>query len=106
MLTKSLHENNRLIRKTILKMYPSCFASMFTISIQLMMDTLLAGAFIGQQAIAAVAIGLLFLFPFGDSFPIFRSKEDLPCLKSTQTVIRLPDSPRGNSAWLFRPLHP
>lgn len=58
MLTGSLHGNNRLIRKTILRMYPSSFAAMFTVSVALMMDTLLAGAIIGQQAIAAVAIGL------------------------------------------------
>ncbi len=58
MLTGALHGNNRLIRKTILRMYPASFASMFTVSIALMMDTLLAGAVIGQQAIAAVAIGL------------------------------------------------
>jgi len=58
MLTSFLHGNNQLIRKTILRMYPSSFAAMFTVSIALMMDTLLAGAVIGQQAIAAVAIGL------------------------------------------------
>ena len=58
MLTGSLHGNNQLIRKTILRMYPSSFAAMFTVSIALMMDTLLAGAVLGQQAIAAVAIGL------------------------------------------------
>lgn len=58
MLTGSLHGNNQLIRKTILRMYPASFAAGFTVSIALMMDTLLAGAVIGQQAIAAVAIGL------------------------------------------------
>ena len=58
MLTGSLHGNNQLIRKTILRMYPASFAANFTVSIALMMDTLLAGAVIGQQAIAAVAIGL------------------------------------------------
>jgi len=58
MITASLHENNRLIRKTIVKMFPSSFAANLTISIALMVDTLLAGALLGQQAIAAVAIGL------------------------------------------------
>lgn len=58
MLAESLHGNNRLIRKTILRMYPASFASTLTVSIALMMDTLLAGAVLGQQAIAAVAIGL------------------------------------------------
>lgn len=58
MLTGNLHESNQLIRKTILRMYPASFAATFTVSIALMMDTLLAGAVIGQQAIAAVAIGL------------------------------------------------
>lgn len=58
MLTGNLHGNNQLIRKTILRMYPASFAAQFTVSIALMMDTLLAGAVLGQQAIAAVAIGL------------------------------------------------
>ena len=58
MLTDSLHQNNRLIRKTILRMYPASFAATFTVSVALMVDTLLAGAILGQQAIAAVAIGL------------------------------------------------
>ena len=58
MLTNSLHGNNKLIRKTLLRMYPASFAATFTVCIALMMDTILAGAVIGQQAIAAVAIGL------------------------------------------------
>jgi len=58
MLTGNLHGNNQLIRKTILRMYPASFAATFTVSVALMMDTLLAGAVLGQQAIAAVAIGL------------------------------------------------
>lgn len=58
MITAPLHENNRLIRKTIVRMFPSSFAANLTISIALMVDTLLAGALLGQQAIAAVAIGL------------------------------------------------
>jgi len=57
MITTSLHGNNRLIRKTILQMLPSSFATVITISIALMMDTLLSGALIGRQAIAIVAIG-------------------------------------------------
>ena len=58
MITKPLHGNNRLIRKTILQMLPSSFAANLTLSIALMVDTLLAGAVLGQQAIASVAIGL------------------------------------------------
>ena len=58
MITQSLHGNNRLIQKTIWRMYPSSFAATLTVSIALMMDTLLAGFLLGQQAIAAVAIGL------------------------------------------------
>ena len=58
MLTNALHANNQLIRKTILRMYPASFAANLTASIALMVDTLLAGALIGQPAIAAVAIGL------------------------------------------------
>ena len=58
MITTSLHGNNRLIRKSILRMLPSSFAANLTTSIALMVDTLLAGAMLGQQAIAAVAIGL------------------------------------------------
>ena len=53
-----LHGNNRLIRKTIIKMFPSSFAATLTTSVALMVTTLLAGAMLGQQAIAAVAIGL------------------------------------------------
>ena len=58
MITSPLHGNNKLIRKTILGMLPSSFAANLTISIALMVDTLLAGAVLGQQAIASVAIGL------------------------------------------------
>lgn len=58
MITSSIYGNNRLIRKTILRMYPSSFAANLTVNIALMVDTLLAGAILGQQAIAAVAIGL------------------------------------------------
>ena len=58
MLTGSLGKNNQLVRKTILRMYPASFMANLTTSIALMMDTLLAGAILGKQAIAAVAIGL------------------------------------------------
>lgn len=58
MITASLHGSNKSIRKTILKMYPSSFVAMLTTNIALMVDTLLAGALLGQQSIAAVAIGL------------------------------------------------
>lgn len=57
MITISLHDNNRLIRKTIVRMFPSSFAATLTVGVALMVDTLLAGALLGQQAIAAVAIG-------------------------------------------------
>jgi len=52
------YENNKLVRSIIMRMYPSSFAANLTSSIALMTDTLLAGALIGQEAIAAVAIGL------------------------------------------------
>lgn len=58
MITQSLHGNNRLIQKTIWRMYPSSFTAAFTVNIALMVDTLLAGSLLGQKAIAAVAIGL------------------------------------------------
>ena len=58
MITSSICGNNRLIRKTILRMYPSSFAANLTVNIALMVDTLLAGAILGHKAIAAVAIGL------------------------------------------------
>lgn len=58
MITSSLHQNNRLIRKTIMRVYPSSFAANLTTSIAPMVDTLLAGALLGKEAIAAVAIGL------------------------------------------------
>ena len=56
MLSPSMTKNNRLIRKTIAKMYPSSFAFVLTGGIALMVDTLLAGKLLGEQAIAAVAI--------------------------------------------------
>jgi len=59
MITESsITGNNKLIRKSILRTFPSSFAANLTITFALMVDTLLAGALIGQQAIAAVAIGL------------------------------------------------
>ena len=58
MIAAKLYENNKLIRRTILKMYPSSFAAQLTTVVALMVDTLLAGAVLGQQAIASVAIGL------------------------------------------------
>lgn len=58
MITESLHGNNRLVRKTILRMYPGIFFANLTTNVALMVDTLLAGAFLGQQAIAAIAIAL------------------------------------------------
>ena len=58
MLTASLHSSNRLVRKSVLRMFPASFAVSLTGSIGIMMDTLLAGSMISQSAIAAVAIGL------------------------------------------------
>jgi len=97
MLTGSLHGNNRLIRKTILRMYPASFAAMFTVSIALMIDTLLAGAIIGQQAIAAVAIGLPAIGIFqaltqtiingaGIKMAIFAGRGDRESLKQTYSL--------------------
>lgn len=58
MITAPITGNNKLIRKSLLRMFPSGFAANLTVTIAIMADTLLAGAMIGQQAIAAVAIGL------------------------------------------------
>ena len=44
MITISLHDNNRLIRKTIVRMFPSSVAATLTVGVALMVDTLLAGA--------------------------------------------------------------
>ena len=57
MTSISLHGNNKLIRKTILKVFPASFAANLTTSIALVISSLLAGALLGPQAIAAVAIG-------------------------------------------------
>lgn len=57
MLAGTLPENNRLISKSIMRMFPACFASTLTACISLMADSLLAGSMIGPLAIAAVAIG-------------------------------------------------
>lgn len=58
MTAAKTYENNKLVRSTILRMYPSSFAANLTTSIALMVDTIMAGALIGKEAIAAVAIGL------------------------------------------------
>ena len=52
-----LNTNNKLIRKKILSMFGGSLAAMITSAIALMADTILAGAFFGKYAIAAVAIG-------------------------------------------------
>lgn len=57
MLTSKLYGNNRLIQKSITRVFPACFAATMTASISLMMDSLLAGYLIGSLSIAAVAIG-------------------------------------------------
>ena len=57
MKNASVPVNNRLIRKSIVRMFPACFAATLAGSMSLMVDSLLAGSLIGQLAIAAVAIG-------------------------------------------------
>ena len=57
MKTENILGNNRLIKKSITRMFPACFAATMALSISLMMDSLLAGSLIGTMAIAAVAIG-------------------------------------------------
>lgn len=49
--------SNRLIRKSIMRTYPSSFAATLAGSMSLMCDSILAGSLISQLAIAAVAIG-------------------------------------------------
>lgn len=53
----AIHGNNRLIRTSIARVLPACFAATMTGSITLMMDSLLAGSLLGALSIAAVAIG-------------------------------------------------
>ena len=57
MTVSTLYGNNQLIRKTVARMFPACFAAVMAASITLMMDSLLAGSLIGSLAIAAVAVG-------------------------------------------------
>ena len=73
MITTSLHGNNRLIRKTIMQMLPSSFATVITVSVTLMIDTLLSGALLGRQAIATVAIGTPVISIF-QAFSTFSTK--------------------------------
>ena len=49
--------SNRLIRKSVTRMFPACFAATLAASMSLLVDSLLAGVLINQLAIAAVAIG-------------------------------------------------
>lgn len=53
----SLSGSNRLIRKSVARSFPACFAATLAGSMSLMVDSLLAGALVNQLAIAAVAIG-------------------------------------------------
>ncbi len=55
--TVSFSKTNRLIRKSVMRMFPACFAATLAGSVILMIDSLLAGAMISEEAIAAVAIG-------------------------------------------------
>ena len=58
MITISLHDNNRLIRKTIVRMFPSSFAATLTVGVALMVDTLLAGALLSVViSIIVLSIG-------------------------------------------------
>lgn len=57
MMTSTIHGNNRLIQKSITRVFPACFAATLAGSISLMMDSLLAGSLIGPLSIAAIAIG-------------------------------------------------
>lgn len=57
MIASNLHGSNRLIQKSITRVFPACFAATLAASVSLMMDSLLAGSLIGALSIAAVAIG-------------------------------------------------
>lgn len=52
------NQNNKLIRKSILSMFPGSLAAMVTVSVAMMADTILAGAIFNKFAIAAVAVGM------------------------------------------------
>ncbi len=57
MIASSLHGSNRLIKKSVTRVFPACFAATLAASVSLMLDSLLAGSLIGALSIAAVAIG-------------------------------------------------
>lgn len=57
MIASNVHGNNKLIQKSITRVFPACFAATLAASVSLMMDSLLAGSLIGALSIAAVAIG-------------------------------------------------
>ena len=57
MLSSTTYKNNQLIRKTVMKMYPSGFIATLTGGIALTISSMLAGFLLGKDAIAAVAIG-------------------------------------------------
>ena len=56
MTVSTLYGNNQLIRKTVARMFPACFAAVMAASITLMMDSLLAGSLIGSLAIGVAQI--------------------------------------------------
>lgn len=57
MIASNLHGSNRLILKSVTRVFPACFAATLAGTVSLMMDSLLAGSLIGTLSIAAVAIG-------------------------------------------------
>lgn len=57
MKNNHLLSSNRLIRKSVMRMFPVCFAASICGTMSLLVDSLLAGSMISQLAIAAVAIG-------------------------------------------------
>jgi len=57
LISAATSKNNQLIRKTVLKMYPSGFIATLTGGIALTISSMIAGFLLGKDAIAAVAIG-------------------------------------------------
>lgn len=51
-------QNNRLIARSLIKMFPATFAYAVIMGFMYIVDTLIAGCFIGSDAISAVALGL------------------------------------------------
>lgn len=57
MIASNLHGSNRLILRSVTRVFPACFAATLAATVSLMLDSLLAGSLIGSLSIAAVAIG-------------------------------------------------